>query len=274
MAEDSDDNDLDSGHFRMSFNNVVSIDQNMLPIVNVLEHVLKLKRCSRIWLCPTAAFTLHAAHPFQTKPCLEDLYIRSCMPTLLALIRSRQSMKKRVLPSFVAIGQGRPGAGKGKALLAVDSELELAHKLVPATANRTTISGDKVEFAFLSACHTAVGDEEISDEVIPLAAGIQFSGFKNVVGMLWEVDDAVAKDVVEAFYEYMFGDLKKGCDMDCTRAAWALKLQVCYARGEDESAARTEDVIKNKGTPDRARSTRASSRNGPTALQDANGTWE
>jgi hypothetical protein len=45
-------------------------------------------------------------------------------------------VKKRVDPSFVAIGQGQPGAGKGKALLAVDS------KLVPATANRTTISGD------------------------------------------------------------------------------------------------------------------------------------
>ncbi|KAG1787378.1 uncharacterized protein HD556DRAFT_1312835 [Suillus plorans] len=191
-------------------------DQNMLRIVNVLEHVLKLKRRSRIWLCPTAAFTLHAAHPFQTKadrsvkePCLEDLYICSYMPTLLALIRSRQLMKKRVPPSFVAIGQGQPSAGKGKVLLAVDSELELTHKLVLATANHTTISGDKVtrasaleaeyaEFAFLSACHTAVG-EEMPDEVIHLAAGIQFSGFKNVVGTLWEVDDAVAKDVVEAW---------------------------------------------------------------------------
>ncbi|KAG1902478.1 uncharacterized protein F5891DRAFT_163918 [Suillus fuscotomentosus] len=57
-------------------------DRIMLPIIDVLEHVLKPKRPSRIWLCPTAAFTsipLHAAHPFQTKadrsgkePCLED----------------------------------------------------------------------------------------------------------------------------------------------------------------------------------------------------------
>ncbi|KAG1800590.1 hypothetical protein EV424DRAFT_1586991 [Suillus variegatus] len=127
-------------------------DQIMLPIVNVLKHVLKLKRCSRIWLCPTAAFTsipLHAAHPFQTKvdgsgkePCLEDLYICSYTPTLSALIRSRQLMKKRVPPSFVAIRQGQPGAGRGKALLAVDSELELVHKLIPAMANHTTISND------------------------------------------------------------------------------------------------------------------------------------
>ncbi|KAG2338075.1 hypothetical protein BDR05DRAFT_1004497 [Suillus weaverae] len=66
----------------------------------------------------------------------------SYTPTLSALVRSRQMMKKRVPPSFVAIGQGQPGTGKGKALLAVDSELELVHKLVPATANCTTISGD------------------------------------------------------------------------------------------------------------------------------------
>ncbi|KAG1766888.1 CHAT domain-containing protein [Suillus placidus] len=258
-------------------------DEIMLPIVTVLENVLKRKRHSRIWLCPTAAFTsipLHAANPFLTRadrskePCLEDLYICSYTPTLSALIRSRQIMKKRATPSFVAIGQGQPGAGRGKALSAVDSELELVHELVPATANRTTISGDAAtragalealeentwvhlachgkqdpaqpydshfvmrdehltlldimdkhiphaEFAFLSACHTAVGDEQTPDEVIHLAAGLQFSGFKSVVGTLWEVDDAVAKHIVKAFYTYLFHPKEVGV-MDPTKAAWAL----------------------------------------------------
>ncbi|KAG2062956.1 hypothetical protein BDR04DRAFT_1235616 [Suillus decipiens] len=256
-------------------------DEIILPVVNVLEHVLKLKRLSRIWLCPTADFTsipLHAAHPFLTKPdrsgkepCLEDLYICSYTPTLSALVRSRQLMKKRVTPSFVVIGQGQPLAGKSKELLSVDSEIELVRKLVPATVNRTTISGDaatragalqgleentwvhlachgkqdheqpynshfvmkdkpvtlldimekdipRAEFAFLSACHTAVGDKKTPDEVIHLAAGLQFSGFKSVIGTLWEVDDSVAQHVVKAFYENMFED---GV-MDCTKAAWAL----------------------------------------------------
>ncbi|KAG2134486.1 CHAT domain-containing protein [Suillus clintonianus] len=246
-------------------------DNIMLPIVNVLENTFRLKRQSRIWLCPTATFTsipLHAAHPFRTKAdrsgkelCLEDLYICSYTPTLSALIRSRQMMKNCVPPSF--------------ALLAVDSELELVHKLVPATANRSTLSGDAAtragalealeqntwvhlachgkqdqdqpynshfvmkdehltlldimekdiphaEFAFLSACHTAVGDKETPDEVIHLAAGLQFSGFKSVIGTLWEVDDAVAKHVVQAFYENMVKDVEDGGFMDCTKAAWAL----------------------------------------------------
>ncbi|KAG2119367.1 CHAT domain-containing protein [Suillus clintonianus] len=260
-------------------------DDIMLPIVDVLEHALELKHGSRIWLCPTATFTsipLHAAHPFRTKadrsgkePCLEDLYICSYTPTLSALIRSRQLMKTRATPSFVAVGQGQPGGGKGKALLAVDSELELVRKLVPAIANHTSISGEAAtragalkaleqntwvhlachgkqdhdqpynshfvmrdesltlldimeediphaEFAFLSACHTAVGDKETPDEVIHLAAGLQFSGFKSVVGTLWEVDDAVAKHIVEAFYENIFKSLEDGGIMDYTKAAWAL----------------------------------------------------
>ncbi|KAG1752185.1 CHAT domain-containing protein [Suillus lakei] len=65
----------------------------------------------------------------------------------------------------------------------------------------------QAELAFLSACHTAVGDEETPDEVVHLAAGPQFSGFKSVIGTLWVVDDAVAKHNVEAFYERMLKDL-------------------------------------------------------------------
>ncbi|KAG2071367.1 hypothetical protein BDR04DRAFT_1154526 [Suillus decipiens] len=268
-------------------------DEIMLPIVIVLQRDLRVGCRSRIWLCPTAAFTsipLHAAHPFRMKAdgitrelCLEDVYICSYTPTLSALIRSRQMMKTRVTPSFVAIGQSEPGAGQGEALLTIDSELEFVRKIVPATANPKTLSGDDAtragaldalqhhtwvhlachgkqdqkqpyyscfamkdepvtlldimeqdiphaEFAFLSACHTAVGDKETPDEVIHLAAGLQFSGFKSVIGTLWVVDDAVAKHVVEAFYENMVKDLKDGAMMDCTKAAWALNRARCSVK--------------------------------------------
>ncbi|KAG2122495.1 CHAT domain-containing protein [Suillus clintonianus] len=259
-------------------------DEIMLPIVNILQHDLKLRHRSRIWLCPTAAFTsipLHAANPFRmnadrsgSEPCLEDLYICSYTPTLSALVRARQAMKTRGTPSFAAIGQSQPGAGQGDVLPAVDSELELVHTLVPPNVKFTNISKDEAtqagalnalqcntwvhlachgkqdleqpynscfsmrdkpvtlldimennspqaEFAFLSACHTAVGDEETPDEAIHLAAGLQFSGFKTVVGTLWGVSDVLAKHVVEAFYEKMFEDLEDGV-IDCTKAAWAL----------------------------------------------------
>ena len=60
------------------------------------------------------------------------------------------------------------------------------------------------EFAFLSACHTAVGDASTPDEVLHLAAGMQFAGFNGVIGTLWRVDDSVAHQVVTRFYKEMF----------------------------------------------------------------------
>ncbi|KAH7905794.1 CHAT domain-containing protein [Hygrophoropsis aurantiaca] len=73
------------------------------------------------------------------------------------------------------------------------------------------------EFAFLSACHTAVGDKETPDEVIHLAAGMQFSGFKSVIGTMWAVDDEIAHYMVSAFYKAMFEH-----GMDYTKAAASL----------------------------------------------------
>jgi CHAT domain-containing protein len=57
------------------------------------------------------------------------------------------------------------------------------------------------EFAFLSACHTAAGDRTAPDEVVHLAAAMQFAGFRGVVGTMWAVDDAVVVNMVSAFYE-------------------------------------------------------------------------
>ncbi|KAG2071001.1 hypothetical protein BDR04DRAFT_1154820 [Suillus decipiens] len=71
------------------------------------------------------------------EPCLKDPYVHSYTPTLAAIVRSRQMMKTRVTPFFVTIGTGQPGAGKGGALLAVDSELKLVRKLIPTAANCT-----------------------------------------------------------------------------------------------------------------------------------------
>ncbi|KAG1727986.1 CHAT domain-containing protein [Suillus lakei] len=78
------------------------------------------------------------------------------------------------------------------------------------------------EFAFLSACETAVGDFASPDEVVHLAAGLQFAGVKSVVGTLWKVNDATVQRLVEAFYKNLCGDGK----MNCKRAARALHQAV------------------------------------------------
>ncbi|KAJ8594179.1 hypothetical protein M405DRAFT_784899 [Rhizopogon salebrosus TDB-379] len=75
------------------------------------------------------------------------------------------------------------------------------------------------EFAFLSACHTTVGHAASPDEAIHLAAAMQFSGFRSVIGSMWSVDDKVVGQLVSAFYDNM---IDGSGIMDCRRAAVAL----------------------------------------------------
>ncbi|KAG1817989.1 CHAT domain-containing protein [Suillus subaureus] len=206
---------------------------------------------------------------------LQTVWDEIMLPIVIVLQHNFRIMKNCATLSFVAIGQSSPGVGQGKALLTVNSKLGLICKLIPATVNPTTLSGngamrasaldalqcntwvhltchgkqdheqpyhscfamrDKplmlldimekdiphAEFAFLLACHTAVGDEKMPNKVIHLTAGLQFSGFKNVIGMLWVVNDAVTKHVVKAFYKNMVKGLEDGDVMDCTKVAWVL----------------------------------------------------
>lgn len=78
---------------------------------------------------------------------------------------------------------------------------------------------DHVKFAFTSACHTAVGDKNTPDEVISLAAALQFAGFRSVVGTTWGMDDRDGPDVTKTFYKFMFDAAR---NMDHTEAAIAL----------------------------------------------------
>ncbi|KAG2128400.1 hypothetical protein BD769DRAFT_1729285 [Suillus cothurnatus] len=80
-----------------------------------------------------------------------------------------------------------------------------------------------LEFAFLSACHTTMGDENSPDESIHLAAAMQFSGFHRVIGSMWSVDDNVAQQVVSTFYDKLVDDSGR---LDCRWAAVALHQAV------------------------------------------------
>ncbi|KAG2739836.1 hypothetical protein P692DRAFT_20754507 [Suillus brevipes Sb2] len=86
------------------------------------------------------------------------------------------------------------------------------------------------QFAFLFACESAIGDSEMPDEVIHLAAGLQFAGVKSVVGTLWKVDDSTAQRLIEAFYI----NLCRHGTMNSKRAARALHKAVrSLARDDD-----------------------------------------
>ena len=82
-------------------------------------------------------------------------------------------------------------------------------------------------FAYLSACHTTVGDESSPDEVIHLASAMQFAGFRSVVGTMWAVDDAHTEKITSMFYENM---VDASGHLDYTRAAFALHKTMHLAK--------------------------------------------
>lgn len=81
------------------------------------------------------------------------------------------------------------------------------------------------QLAFLSACNTATGDfEKTPDEVLHLAAVMQFCGFCSVIGTLWRMCDEDGPDVAREFYEFMFRD--GGAAVDFRDSAEALHKTV------------------------------------------------
>ncbi|EAU93588.2 hypothetical protein CC1G_02818 [Coprinopsis cinerea okayama7 len=79
--------------------------------------------------------------------------------------------------------------------------------------------------AYLSACETAMGDEERPDESLTLVATMMFAGFRGVVGTMWPIHDEDAPVVADVFYRHLF---RNGSDVppDASDAAFGLHLAV------------------------------------------------
>ncbi|KAF8594524.1 hypothetical protein BDV93DRAFT_565349 [Ceratobasidium sp. AG-I] len=76
----------------------------------------------------------------------------------------------------------------------------------------------QADFAFLSACQTATGDENLPDEAVHLAAGRLMAGYRTVIATMWAIGDNDAPLVAEAVYELLLEEGKP----DARREAVAL----------------------------------------------------
>ncbi|TFK22088.1 hypothetical protein FA15DRAFT_714746 [Coprinopsis marcescibilis] len=86
-------------------------------------------------------------------------------------------------------------------------------------------------FAFLSACQTAMNDEDRPDESLNLTATMMFAGFRSVIGTMCSIHDADTPIVADVFYRYLFC---RGEEMDpvITDAAKGLSLAVRELRDQ------------------------------------------
>ena len=112
-----------------------------------------------------------------------------------------------------------------------DSPLQSAFALYDRDLTMETIASQKLEAAeaaFLSSCSAAAGGQHNPGEAMHLAASMLFSGFRSVVGTLWEVDDHDAMTVAYRFYEHLLEEGPRG--MTAENVALALHRAVAILR--------------------------------------------
>jgi CHAT domain-containing protein len=78
---------------------------------------------------------------------------------------------------FACHGRQHPQKPLESALLLQDGPLKVSQIMHEPMLNAS--------LAFLSACETAMGDENFPDEVIHLGAALLFAGFRGVVATMW-----------------------------------------------------------------------------------------
>lgn len=59
---------------------------------------------------------------------------------------------------------------------------------------------ERSEFAYLSACDTALTGRDLADESLHVVTAFQLAGFPQVVGTLWQVNDTIAVEIAERVY--------------------------------------------------------------------------
>ncbi|KAF5360190.1 hypothetical protein D9758_011355 [Tetrapyrgos nigripes] len=68
-----------------------------------------------------------------------------------------------------------------------------------------SLSLEKAELTFLSACQTAAGDENLPEEAVHLTAGMLAIGYLSVIATMWSIRDRDAPKVANKVYESLLG---------------------------------------------------------------------
>jgi CHAT domain-containing protein len=118
---------------------------------------------------------------------------------------------EQVIPNAMASG-----------LLLHDKKLELSEMI--------KMSLPKADFAFLSACQTAVGDEKVAEESVHLASGMLFAGYRGLIATMWSINDKDAPQIAEDVYR----EILKGGKPNRKEAARALHKAVKRLREESK----------------------------------------
>ncbi|KAJ6599666.1 CHAT domain-containing protein [Mycena sp. CBHHK59/15] len=102
------------------------------------------------------------------------------------------------------------------------SALLLAGRSQLTLSDIIELSLPNADLAFLSACQTATGSQQLQDESLHLTAGMLLAGYRGVIGTMWSIKDNDAPQVASDVYAHLL----EGSRPDLTRAAEALHLAI------------------------------------------------
>jgi CHAT domain-containing protein len=126
----------------------------------------------------------------------------------------QKGMKESRWVHFACHGVQSPSPTESALLLAGSSRLTLS--------NIIELSLPNADLAFLSACQTATGSQELQDESVHLTAGMLLAGYRGVIGTMWSIMDNDAPQVAGDVYAQVL----EASPLDPMRAAEALHLAV------------------------------------------------
>lgn len=112
-------------------------------------------------------------------------------------LRSRLSSEMREMVD-PALFSGLVFAGSGRPESPADDGILSAQEL-------SSLDLGQVELATLSACETALGESAGLEGLIGLQHSFQTAGARSVVATLWKVDDTATRNLMERFYENLWG---------------------------------------------------------------------
>ena len=122
----------------------------------------------------------------------------SLMREMATVERVQEEMKKSNWIHLACHGQQNPDHPMESGFLLHDKMLRLSEIV--------KMSLPKADFAFLSACQTAMGDEKVAEESVHMAAGMFLSGCRGVIATTWSIRDEDAPEIAEHVYGRIFKD--------------------------------------------------------------------
>ena len=108
------------------------------------------------------------------------------------------------------------------------------HRLTLSRLAQSSLAS--AEFAFLSCCESAKGSKQFPNEAMHLTAGLQFIGYRGVIGTMWSVGDKDALSVAKHVYGELFKDGTGQASV--SKAALALHQAILLLRANNVPLAR------------------------------------